>query len=96
MTKRTPKKHEEEILTIRIPRDAWDVLFETLALDARSIGCDKALRRVIQQALKQVHENLDQLTAQAKRSRTSRSMPGTLCAGRALRRASIQGGCVLG
>ena len=50
------RKHEEEILTIRIPRNAWETLSETLALDAKSISCDKALRDEIAAALRQVHE----------------------------------------
>ena len=44
------------MITIRVPRDAWALLCETLALDARSSAFDPKLRKRIAQALRQVTE----------------------------------------
>jgi len=47
---------KEETVTLRAPREAWDLLAETLKLDAKSKAFDPALRIKIQEALKQVRE----------------------------------------
>ena len=41
---------------LSIPREAWDLLLETLSLDARSSAFDRALREKISNAIKQITE----------------------------------------
>ena len=41
-------------VTIRVPEEAWDVLLETLEMDAQSSAFDPALRKEIARALKAV------------------------------------------
>ena len=47
---------KQEMVTIRVPRDDWALLLETLTLDSRSGAFDPELRRRIRDALKQVRQ----------------------------------------
>ena len=50
------KSKKQETLTIRVPRDAWELICETLALDAKSKAFDPALREKLVAAMRQVHD----------------------------------------
>ena len=47
---------KQDILIIRVPRGVWEMLSETLALDAKSKAFDPALRRSVRKAMRQVRE----------------------------------------
>jgi len=50
------EQKKQKMVTLRVPRKAWDLLAETLAKDAESSAFDRALRRSIKKALEQVSE----------------------------------------
>ncbi len=47
---------KKKMVTLRLPQKSWELLAETLTLDAKSKAFDKALRRRIREALDQVQD----------------------------------------
>ena len=47
---------KKEMVTIRVPRDDWALLLETLTLDSRSGAFDPELRHRIREALQHVRQ----------------------------------------
>jgi len=47
---------KKEMVTIRVPRNDWALLLETLTLDSRSAAFDPELRRRIKGALERVRQ----------------------------------------
>jgi len=53
------EQKKQKMVTLRVPGKAWDLLAETLAMDARSKAFDPDLRRRVGKALDEVQEVAD-------------------------------------